>query len=61
MDIKTDIRMYSCRLRGIESMKNDKVKPSVIVASALVTTAGMGSIKLVSLALKAVVTLLVSM
>lgn len=35
-----------------------KVKPSVVIASALVTTVGMGSIKLVSLALRAAVTML---
>lgn len=40
---------------------NNKVKPSVVVASAIVTTVGMGSIKLASLALKAVVTIIISL
>lgn len=40
---------------------NGKATPAVIVASAVVTTLGMGSIKMASLALKAVVTMLVSL
>ena len=62
MDIKNINGMYSYRLRGVEDMNtNNKVKPSVVVASAIVTTVGMGSIKLASLALKAVVTVIISL